>query len=145
MTYGFLYFVRDNPGELVPEENIHHSHLSWSSIIPICFLHLLWCTASSLFNLRAWQSFSTICLQVFFGLPLGLAASTSHSIHSIFFIESLSSFRSTFPYHCNLFCCSNEIMSCNPSLSTLLGTLSCNLTPHIHLTIYNYTREISIE
>jgi len=54
-------------------------------------------------------------LQVFFGLPLGLAPSTSYSIH--FFIQSLSSFRSTCPYHRNLFCCSTEIMSSNPSLS----------------------------
>jgi len=28
--------------------------------------------ASSLFNLRAWQSFNTISVQVFFGLPVGL-------------------------------------------------------------------------
>jgi len=28
--YGSLYFVRDNPGEPVPEE----THLSWSSVIP---------------------------------------------------------------------------------------------------------------
>jgi len=41
------------------------------------------------------------------------------------------------PYHRNLFCCSTEVMSSNPSLSLnpLLGTLSCSLTPHIHLTI----------
>ena len=59
----------------------------------ICYLHLLRSTASSLFNLRALQSFSTFSLQVFFGLPLGLAPSTSYSIH--FFTQSLSSFRST--------------------------------------------------
>jgi len=43
----------------------------------------------------------------------------------------------TSPYHRNLFCRSTEIMSSNPSLSLnpLLGTLSCSLTPHIHLTI----------
>jgi len=43
----------------------------------------------------------------------------------------------TCPYHCNLSCCSIEIMSSNLSLSLdpLLGTLSCGLTPHIHLTI----------
>jgi len=37
-----------------------------------------------------------------------------------------SSFRSTCPYHHNLFCCSTEIMSSNPSfyLNPLLGTLS---------------------
>jgi len=78
----------------------------------ICFLHLLWSTASSLFNLRAWQSFSTIPLQVFFGLPLVLAPSTSYSMH--FFTQSLSSFCSTCLYHRNLFCCSTEIMSSNP-------------------------------
>ena len=52
---------------------------------------------------------STISLQVFFGLPLGLVPSTSYSIH--FFTKSLSSFRNTSPYQCNLFCCSTEIMS----------------------------------
>ena len=67
------------------------------------------------------QSFSTISLQVFFGLPLGLVPTTSYSIH--FFTQSLSSFRSTWPYHCNLFCCSTEIMSSNSSLplNSLLG------------------------
>jgi len=83
----------------------------------ICFLHLLRSVASSLFNLHAWQSFFTISLQVFFGIPLVLAPSTSYSIH--FFTQSLSSFCNTCPYHCNLFCCSTEIMSSNPSLSTL--------------------------
>jgi len=81
----------------------------------MCFLHLLQSMASSLFNLHALQSFSTISLQVFFGLPLGLTPSTSYSIH--FFTQSLSSFHSTCPYHCNLSCCSTEIMSSNPSLS----------------------------
>jgi len=39
--------------------------------------------------------------------------------------------------HTIAFCCSTEIMSSNPSihLNSLLGTLSCNFTPHIHLTI----------
>ena len=35
--------------------------------------------------------------EVFFGLPLGLAPSTSYSIH--FFTQSLSSFHNTCPYH----------------------------------------------
>jgi len=80
-------------------------------------------------------TFSTISLQVFFGLPLGLAPSTLYSIH--FFTQSLSSFCNTCPYHHNLFRCSTEIMSSNPSLSlnSLLGILSCSFTPHIHLTI----------
>jgi len=46
--------------------------------------------ASSLFNLHARLSVSTISLQVFFCLPLGLAPSTSYFIH--FFTQSLSSF-----------------------------------------------------
>ena len=94
----------------------------------ICFLHLLQSTASSLFHLHAWQSFSTISLN-FFSLCLGLAPSTSYSIHC--FTQSLSSFRSTCPYHRKLFCCCIAIMSSNPSLSLspLLGTLSCSLMP----------------
>jgi len=36
--YGSVDFVWDNPGEPVPEEAFTHSHSSWSSIIPICFL-----------------------------------------------------------------------------------------------------------
>jgi len=71
--YGSLDFVRDNPSEPVPEETFTHSHPSWSSNIPICFLHLLRSMAYSLFNQRTLQSFSTISLQVFFGLPLGTA------------------------------------------------------------------------
>jgi len=61
-----------------------------------------------LFSLHACESFSTLSLQVFFGLPLGQAPSTSYSIH--FFTQSLSSFHSACPYHRNLFCCSTEIV-----------------------------------
>ena len=60
------------------------------------------------------DNLSTIS-QFFVGLPVGLAPSTSYSIH--FFTKSLSSFHSICPYHCNLFCCSTEITSSNPSLS----------------------------
>jgi len=48
----------------------HTYHGPQSSLI--CFLHLLRSTASSLLNLRAWQSFCTISVQVFFGLPVDL-------------------------------------------------------------------------
>jgi len=131
--YGSLDFVRDNPGEPVPEETFTHSHSSWSSIISICFLHLLRSMTSSLFNPRALQFFSTISLQ-FFGLPLGLSPSTSYSIH--FFTQSLSSFCNTCPHIATCFAVVTRL--CHlilVSLSTLLGTLSCNFTPHIHLTI----------
>jgi len=99
------------------------------------FFHLTRSTALSLFKLCAWQSFWTTSFHVLFGLPLGLELSTSYSIH--FFSQSVSSFRSTCPYHRNLFCCSSNIISAIPSLSlnSLHGTLSFTLTLHIHLTI----------
>jgi len=79
--------------------------------------------------------FHNLCPSFLWSTPLGLALSSSYSIH--FFTQSLSSFRSTCPYHRNLFCCSSKIMSSNPSLflNPLLGTLSFSLMPHIHLTI----------
>jgi len=101
----------------------------------ISFFHLPRSIASSLFKLRAWQSFCTTSFHILFGLPLGLEPYTSYSIH--FFTQSVPSFRSTCPYHHNLFCCSINIISSIPSLSlnSLLGTLSFTLTLHIHLTI----------
>jgi len=89
----------------------------------IRFFHLLQSIASSLLNLRAWQSFYTTCLQVLFALPLGLEPSTSYSIH--FFTQSLSSFRNTCPYHHSLFCCSTKVISSIPRLS--LSTLYLGL------------------
>ena len=47
----------------------------------ITFLHLQRSMASSLFNLRAWQSSLTTSVQVLFGLPLGLEPSTTYSVH----------------------------------------------------------------
>jgi len=61
--------------------------------------------------------------------------------HTSYFIHSLPNHCLLFAAHAhkhhNLFCCSTKIMSSNPSLfvKPLLGTLSCSLTPHIHLTI----------
>jgi len=91
-----------------------HTHPDhWTSFIN--FLHLLRSTASYLFSLRAWQSFSTTSLQVLCGLPLGLGPSTSYTVP--FFTQSSSSFHSTCPYHCSLFCCNTNTMSSIPSLS----------------------------
>ena len=93
----------------------------------MCALLLL-LLLSFLFKLRAWQSFCTTSFHVLFGLPLGLEPSTSYFIH--FFTQSVSSFRSTWPYHHNLFCRSIYIISSIPSLSlnSLLETLSFTLT-----------------
>ena len=46
-----------------------HTYCAHQSSL-ICFFHIIQSTASSLFNPRAWQSFFTISLQVFFGLPM---------------------------------------------------------------------------
>ena len=35
LFYGSMDFVRDKMGEPVPEETFTHSHLSWSSIVPL--------------------------------------------------------------------------------------------------------------
>ena len=93
----------------------------------ISFFHLPRSIASSLFKLRAWQSFCTTSLHVLFSLPLGLEPSTSYYID--FLTQSVSSFCITCLYHCNLFCCSTKIISSIPSLSlnSLLGTLSFTL------------------
>ena len=94
----------------------------------VSFFQLPRSIASSLFKLRAWQSFCTTSFHVLFGLPLGLKPSTSYSIH--FFTQSVSSFRSTCPYHRSLFCCSINIMSSIPSLSLTPYLEVCLLREH---------------
>jgi len=129
--YGSLGFVQHYLNEPVPEETFTHSHLLWSSVIPPSI------TIHGILPVQftCQRVLSTTSLQVFFGLPLSLAPSTSYSIH--FFTQSLPSFRNTCPCHRNLFRCSSKIMSYIPSLSlnSILGTQSFTLTPYIHLTI----------
>ena len=86
------------------------------------FFRLLRSIASSLFKLRAWQSF-------LHNLSPNPLRSTSwfgalHLIFHTFLHPSVSSFRSTCPYHHNLFCFSVNIISSVPclSLNYLLGT-----------------------
>jgi len=126
-------FVRDYPDERVPEETFTHP-ASWSSP-NLCQLlpSTMRSTASSLFKLRAWQSFCTTSLHVLLCLPLGLEPSASYSIR--LFTQSVSSFRNTCPYHRNLFCCSINIISFIPSLS-LNSVFHLNVThpsDHSHL------------
>jgi len=113
--HGSLEFVWDNPGEPVPEETFTHSHSSWSQSSQSAFsiyydpwhpsysIHVLYSLFHNLSPSFLWST----------SWP---GTSTSYCIH--FFTQSLSSFRNTCPYHCNLFCCSTEIMSSNPSLLT---------------------------
>ena len=84
--YGSLDFSRTTRVSLYQKKHsLTHTYPDHQSSF-ICYLHLLRSTASSLFNLRAWQSFCTTSIQVFFGPSLGLAPSTSYSIH--FFTQS---------------------------------------------------------
>jgi len=94
-----FYGHRDYAGELVLEETPTH-HPDHHPVF-ISFFHLPRSVASSLFKLRAWQSFCTTSFHVLFGLPLGLEPSVSYSIR--FFTQSVSLFCSTCPYHrsCN--------------------------------------------
>jgi len=82
--YGSVEFVQDNLGELVPEETFTHytRRGHQSSLSAFSIYYDTWHPPYSIqFNPRALQSFSTISLQVFFGLPLGLLPSTLYSIH----------------------------------------------------------------
>ena len=104
----------EQPGWAGTERNIHPLTL----IVVINHPYLLSPSTTIHGILPIQSTCSTVFfhnLQVFFGLSLDLEPSTSYSIH--FFTQPLSSFRSTCPYHYNLFCCSTEIMSSNPWLS----------------------------
>ena len=79
-------FVRDYPGE--PQKKDSPTHHPDDHPIFISFFHLPRAIASSLFKLRAWQSFCTTSFNVLFGLLLGLEPSTSYSIH--FFTQGKS-------------------------------------------------------
>ena len=99
----------------------------------ITFLHLQRSTISSLFSLRARQSSRTTSFQVLFGLPLGLEPSTSYSMH---FFTNHHLFAAH--AHTNAACSAAISMLSSTrslSLSSLLGSLSFSLVPHIHLTI----------
>jgi len=67
--YSSMDFVRDNPGEPVPEETFTHSHLSWSSIVSY-LLH----PSTTIHGILPMQStcltifFHNLSLQAFFGL-----------------------------------------------------------------------------
>jgi len=97
----------ENNGQLAMKQHSPTHHPDHHPTF-ISFFHLPWSIASFLYKLRAWQSFCTTSFHVLFDIPLGLEPSTSYSIH--FFTQSVSSFRSTCPYHRNLFWCSIDII-----------------------------------
>jgi len=118
-----LDFVRDNPGEPVPEETLTHSHLSWSSIIP--YLLSLSFTIHGILpvQLTCLIVFFHIYVQVFFALPLDLASSTSYRPY-------ISS-----PDHCLLFAVhADTIATCFAVvIESCTGTGICSHPNHPHL------------
>jgi len=95
-------FVRDCLGEPVPEETLTHPP-SWLSSNPYQLLPSTTIHGILPVQITCLTIFlCTISLHVLFGLPLDLKLCTSYSVY--FFIQSMSSFRKTCPYHLNLFC-----------------------------------------
>ena len=135
-------FVWDNLGEPVREETFTHSHSSWSSIIPICFRHLLRSMASSLFNPRGLQSFSTISLPSF--LWSTSWPGTLHFILHTILHPIIVFFSQYMPIPSQPVLCSTEIMSSKPSLPlnctihsrSLLTTITVHL---FQITNYHFT------
>jgi len=125
-VYGSLDFVRGNPGEPVPEEMFTHSHLLWSSIIP--YLLPLSITIHGILPVQF-----KYLTDFFQNLSPSFLWSTSwpgtlHFILHTFLHPIIVFFRSTCPYHCNLFHCSTKIMSSNPSLSLKLYLVTSHHT-----------------
>jgi len=69
-------FVRDNPGELVPEETLTNSHLLWSSIVPyllhpfnmihgILYMYILYSLEKgpSEYNYICWKDYNYITFE----------------------------------------------------------------------------------
>jgi len=124
--YCFLDFVRDNPGESVPEETFAHSHLLWSPVIPSSTSSIYYDPRRPPCSIYVPDSLSPQSLKfslvyLFAWHPPLILPTFLHPI--IVYIAHAH----TITFH-NLFCCSTEIMSSNPSLSLnpLLGTLSCH-------------------
>ena len=130
----------------LPEETFTHSHPSWSSDIlyqlpPFAsassisfFLHSILCVQFTCLtvlsdNLSPGPLWSSSWSWALYILSTSTSStSTSYSMH--FFTQSSSSLRSTCPYQRSLFCCNAMSSLPSLSLSSLLGSLSFNLTPH---------------
>src|SRR5271170_6618146 len=110
--------------------------LCGSDVLPMMsHLHFSRSLAISGFNPMSFISPTNRAPQVILGLPLPLLPTTSIFLQAL--TQSSSAFRSTCPNHLNL---PRLITSTTPStpslfLSSTVGTLSFNVTPHIHLNI----------
>jgi len=124
--YGSMDFVRDNPGEPVPEETFTHSHLLWSSIIPF-LLHP-----------------STMIHGILPVQPKRLTVSKFSLVYFLAWHPPLHTPYISSPNHCLLFATHAHTIAtcfailprlCHLSLNPLLGILCYSFMPHIHLTI----------
>ena len=118
-------FVRDYPGEPVPEETLTHPPSNLCQLLP-----------------STDPPCSNYVLDSLFAQPLSMSSLVYLLVWSPpphFFTKSMSSFCNTCPYHCSLFCCSINIISSIPSLplNSLLGTL-CKTTPWCLYVTTNY-------
>ena len=88
-----------------------------------------------LFTFSLLESLCTISIHVLLGLPRPPLSSTSISVH--LFTQFSSAFRSACPNHHNLLLLTASTMLSIPSLflESEFVHLSCNLTPHVNLTI----------
>ena len=108
--------------------HIYHGH----KLSLICLLHLLQSMASSLFNPRALQSFSTISLNFLWSTSW---PGTLHFMHHTFLHLIFVFFSQHMPIHCNLIAVVLRL-SFNSSLSALYLELYLNAThpsDHSHL------------
>ena len=128
----FVYkYLAKHTQPFYAEDAFTHLCLSWSSIIPYLLppsivIHGILSVQMTVFS-HNLSKFSLVYL-----LACHTPLHTPYILHPIivFFLHHM-------PIALHLFCCSTEIMSSNPNLSLnpLLGSLSCSLVPHIHLTI----------
>jgi len=130
--YSPLDFARDNPGELVPEETLTHSHLSQSAVMPYLLPPSM--------TIHGILPVQFTCLTVFFhNLSLGFLWSTSWpgTLHFILhtFLHWLSSFHSTCPYQHNLSCCSTKIMCIHASVRACMH-VCVHACVHVSKTIF---------
>src|SRR5271170_7817007 len=110
--------------------------LCGSDVLPMMsHLHFSRSLAISGFNPMSFISPTNRAPQVILGLPLPLLPTTSIFLQAL--TQSSSAFRSTCPNHLNLPRLITSTIPSTPSLflSSTVGTLSFNVTPHIHLNI----------
>jgi len=115
--YGSLDFVRDNLSEPLLEKTFTHSCLSWSSVIPYLLPPSTTIHGFLPIQITCVTVYSTISLQVFFALPLGLAPSTLHTPY-------ISS-----PNHCLLFAAhAHTIATCFATVPRLCHLILVSLS-----------------